>query len=71
MNAEIGKTTFWQTARREGGLGCACTGAWIIANAGAIDAAIARTESASGHAVIDLGGLSRLDTAGAHLIVKA
>jgi phospholipid/cholesterol/gamma-HCH transport system permease protein len=71
MNAEIGKTTFWQTARREGGLGCACTGAWIIANAAAIDAAIAGTESVSGHAILDLGGLSRLDTAGAHLIVKA
>ncbi len=71
MNAETGKTMFWQAERREGGLACACTGAWTIANAGAIDAAIARSDTAAARAVIDLSGLSRLDTAGAHLIIKA
>lgn len=71
MNAEIGTTALWQAERRGDGMACACLGAWIIGNAGAIDAAIARTPAAAGPVVIDLSGLTRLDTAGAHMVVKA
>lgn len=71
MNAESGRTVFWQAERRGDGIACVCIGAWTIGNAGAIDAAIARSGAGAGPAVIDLSGLTRLDTAGAHLIVKA
>lgn len=71
MNAESGTTALWQAERRGDGLACACVGAWIIGNAGGIDAAISRTPAVAGPVVIDLAGLTRLDTAGAHMIVKA